>query len=478
VKTDRQGLPMTGTAEAVAYFDAAVDSLLHFRVDLLDAVHRAVIADPTQPMARVFSAYLRLLGTEPDGAVAGRREFSQWAASAAPSHWTDREHAHVAAVEDWLAGDMIGAGETLRQLTARHPRDVLALSVGHQIDFLTGDSALLCERVGRALPDWSPDDLHYSLLLGMHAFGLEESGEYEHSEQVGYQALALDPTDVWGIHAVVHTHEMRGRFGEGLSFLDERIDEFDQGNFFRVHNWWHYCLFSLEAGRPDLALAVFDGVLHPEGGEPVAMELLDATALLWRLYLEGDDQTERFASLADDWAPMMDVAQYAFNDMHAVMAYVGAGRLDEAETLIADREHYLEVAARLDSNVRFTREVGRPVCQAVLAFGRSDYEEVLRLLLPIRHRLHLFGGSHAQRDVVQRTLLVASMRAGSFNVAARLMSERLQGKAFSPYNWLKLAALEKYQGRGAESDVAAARARALIDAAEPSFAAVSTLVTP
>jgi hypothetical protein len=175
---------------------------------------------------------------------------------------------------------------------------------------------------------------------------------------------------------------------------------------------------------------------------------------------------------------MMEVAHYAFNDMHAVMAYVGAGRFDDADKLLADRAHYLEVAPRRHSNVGFTRQVGLPVGQAMLAFGRANYDEVLRLLLPIRHRLHLFGGSHAQRDVVQRTLLEASMRARHLDVTARLLSERLERKASSPYNWLKLAALEDYRGAAKDRDVAGARAEALTSGRAPAFSALSALVAP
>ena len=37
---------------------------------------------------------------------------------------------------------------------------------------------------------------------------------------------------------------------------------------------------------------------------------------------------------------------------------------------------------------------------------------MLAELLPIRTRVHEFGGSHAQRDAVERTLLEAAIRAG------------------------------------------------------------------
>ena len=58
------------------------------------------------------------------------------------------------------------------------------------------------------------------------------------------------------------------------------------------------------------------------------------------------------------------------------------------------------------------REVGLPIVRAIEAFGREQYAEATELLMPVRYRAHLFGGSHAQRDVVHRTLLEAALRAG------------------------------------------------------------------
>ena len=467
---------MTGTAEGLARFDEAVDSLLHFRVDLVDAARQTVVADPEQPLARVLCAYLRLLGTEYEDAALGNREFSAWLAERDESRWTEREKEHVAAVRSWMGGDMSGAGAILRRVSSRCPRDVLALSVGHQIDFLMGEAVALRDRIADALPAWSAGDAHLSALLGMHAFGLEETRDYARSEEVGLAAVTVDPADVWAMHAVVHAHEMRGRFGDGLRFMNERVEDFDRGNFFRVHNWWHYCLYALEAGRKDLTLGVFDAVLHPPCAAPVAMELVDASALLWRLYLEGHDEVQRFTALADQWATKMEVAHYAFNDLHAVMASVGAGRLDEADALVASRIRDVDVSAEGNTNVRFTTEVGLPACQAVLAFGRGRYDDVIEALFPIRHRLHRFGGSHAQRDVLQRTLLEAALRARRVEVAGRLLTERLDQRPSSPYNWWRQAALEMLLGRDAERAAAVGEAERLIAGAQPSFSALRVLV--
>jgi hypothetical protein len=83
---------------------------------------------------------------------------------------------------------------------------------------------------------------------------------------------------------------------------------------------------------------------------------------------------------------------------------------------------------------------------------------VVDLLHPIRHRVNEFGGSHAQRDAVQRTLLEAALRDGRRDVARVLVSERISVRPCSPYNWLKQAALAEAVGDGAAAAVARGRA--------------------
>jgi hypothetical protein len=106
------------------------------------------------------------------------------------------------------------------------------------------------------------------------------------------------------------------------------------------------------------------------------------------------------------------------------------------------------------SNFQMTRDIGLPICKAVLAFGRGQYATAVDYLYPIRHRLHEFGGSHAQRDVVLQTLVEASLRSGNSARTKEILNERFTVKARSPYNWLKQAALLEQMGERLESAVA------------------------
>ncbi len=54
------------------------------------------------------------------------------------------------------------------------------------------------------------------------------------------------------------------------------------------------------------------------------------------------------------------------------------------------------------------------------------------VLRPIRHRSHRFGGSHAQRDLLDLTLLESAIRSGEPSLAQAFAAERLALKPHSP----------------------------------------------
>jgi len=436
---DGRGLEMTGAAAAVAAYERALGHLVRFQPEVVDVVGEAAAADPGCVLARVLQAYLALMSTE-EGSVAQARE------ALGPDDpdaglLLPRERAHLAAARRWASGDMAGAGALLGEISVQYPRDLLALAVGHQVDFFTGDAVNLRDRIGRALGAWHDDDPQAGFLHGMYAFGLEECNLYGLSADAGQRAVETNPDDVWGIHAVVHTHEMQGQIPEGIRFLRQREPDWQTGNFLNVHNSWHYALYLLQGDDVPGALAVYDRVLHHAGSEDVALELLDATALLWRLQLEGIAVGGRWAPLAQAWTRLLAPGFYPFNDMHAIMAFVGTGELARAEEVVTALERVAAEGDRATTGWQMTSSVGLPVCRSLLYFGQGRYQRVLDELMPIRTRVHEFGGSHAQRDAVERTLLEAAIRASRTDLAFALVSERLAVREGNTYAWSKRATL-------------------------------------
>ncbi len=295
----------------------------------------------------------------------------------------------------------------------------------------------------------------------MYAFGLEESNLYGLSEDAALGAVEANPDDVWGIHAMVHTCEMQGRIAQGVAFMRERQSDWASGNFLQVHNSWHYALYLLQGGDVPGALAVYDRVLHHEGSADVALELVDASSLLWRLHLEGEAVGERWRPLADAWARQLTPGYYPFNDVHAAMAFVAAGEIGRGRELVADLEAVVEKGDPQTTSWTMTSRVGLPVCRGIVAFGEGDDERVLDALWPVRTRLHEFGGSHAQRDVVERTLLEAALRANRSDVARALVQERLGVREQSTYTWSKFAQALAAEGDEPGAAAAARRARVL-----------------
>ena len=425
---------MTGTSDSIEVYDRAIDRFVRFHPDVVELAGQLTADDKPAPMALALMAYLHLMSTDADDLPTAQ---ATWQALSLLDA-NDRERAHATAIGAWLDGDWHGASAQLDELLCTWPTDLLALMIGHQLDFFLGDAQNLRDRPTRTLRELDPDDPHGEFVRGMTAFGLEEAGHYGQALDAGLAAVGANPDDVWGIHAVVHTYEMQGRVDEGIQFLNGDGTSWETGNMFTVHNFWHLALYQLEAGRPEQSLAIYDAEIHHGGSAGVPIEMLDASALLWRLLLDGVDTGNRFTDLATAWEPKINGSPwYAFNDLHGVMALAGSGRHEDIGTFVADRERWLETAT--GSNARMTAEIGLPACRAVLAFVDERYEDVIDELWPIRRTLTGFGGSHAQRDALQRTLLEAAIRAGRFELARALTSERLGVRDTSVYAWSQRA---------------------------------------
>lgn len=428
---DLRGDPVsTQDSAALDTYERAINAFNVYRGDPVAIIDEVLVRQPDFAMGHVLKAHVLVSMWERSmlppikECVARLRELN--------NRSNDRERWHAQALSLWTEGDWRGYKDVLDRLLADHPRDLLALQAGHLSDFFQGDRENLRGRVARALPFWSRDDKAYGYLLGMQAFGLEECGSYGLAEEAGRHALDLNAADCWAQHAIAHVLEMQARQAEGIAFMESRQADWAQDdNAFQFHNWWHTALFHLDQGDHARALEIYDRGVHPQPTE-IQLMLLDATALLWRLHLNGIDVGHRWDDLASTYAKGSENGFYAFNDMHAMLALVATGRQQNAAILLRQVE---EMSGATNTNGMMTREVGLPILKAVLAFGAGRYAEAVEHLMPVRYRAHLFGGSHAQRDILHRTLIEAALRGGDKALAHALAHERVSLKPHCPFSW-------------------------------------------
>jgi len=426
-RVDARGEPMSGASDtAVSLYEQALAELQCYCGDPLATLDRALAESPDFVMAHCFRAYIYALSTEAQAVPEARASFDAAAALAKNS----RERRHLVALRQLLDGSWEGAISALEEVVTDHPRDALAVQALHLADFYVGDARNLRDHVARVLPDWSAEDPGYHALLAMYAFGLEECGDYARAEDFGRRAIELNPHDAWAQHAVAHVMEMQGRVKDGIQWMTGRETFWAEDNFFAVHNWWHLSLFHLELEEFPEVLGLYDRPIRGPRSK-VVLDLLDASALLWRLHLRGVDVGPRWRELADCWEPLAADGFYAFNDAHAMMAFVADGRDKAADALLAAQQQAMSGSS---GNARMTWEVGYPLCAGLRAFGRGDYATCIGLLRPLRSRLNRFGGSHAQRDVFDLTLIEAARRDGHYALLRALANERIGQKPESPLN--------------------------------------------
>ncbi|MFO1285644.1 MAG: tetratricopeptide repeat protein [Rubrivivax sp.] len=439
---DPRGNPCaSGSAAAREAAERALWRMMSFYDVPLADLDTAIAADPGWALPHLMKAGFLLSLTEP--ALVPEAAAHLAAARDRTEHATPRERAHLEAVQQVLEGRWHNACRTWDELLVEHPRDALALQWAQLWDFYRGDAAGLRGRPARALPEWDEGDPLYAHVLALYAFGLEECNLQPQAEEAGRRALAIEPRAPWAVHAVAHVMEMQGRFEEGGAWLRQHQGVWSEGNgrgapvvaqgALQGKRWTSpACCASSTATPAALALQI-------------TLQRVDAAAMLWRLHLLGEDVSERCAALLQGWdlgehGGAGAAGYYAFNDVHAVLAMLGAGELHRAEAWVArcaERAMTPEDARR--TNHQMAREVGLPLMRGLLAWQRGAAAAACEQIYPIRTLAQRFGGSHAQRDLIDLTLLAAAAGGGHRGMGRALVNERGMSKPVTPLtrHWLQ-----------------------------------------
>ena len=432
---DDRGLPQGSASEdAREAVENATWRLMSFYDTPLADLDAAIAADPAWPLPHAIKAGFLASLTEPSLLAEARAHLD--AARALVNATTPaRERAHLDALALVLDGRWCAACKGWDALLIDHPRDALALQWSQLWDFYRGDALSLRARPARALPEWDEDDPLFPHVLALWAFGLEENHLHGAAEDAARKALSIDPRAPWAVHAVAHVMEMQGRFDEGAAWLRAHQGAWAEGNGFAVHLWWHTALFRLEGLDVAGTLRIVDGHLSGDDLQS-GLQRVDAASLLWRLHLLGADVAARARVLADAWPRPADgvAGHYAFNDVHALLPLLAAGDVAKAEHWLARcaKRAMAGDDARRDNHA-VARELGLPLARGLVAFARGEHDAAADALYPLRAGLARWGGSHAQRDVIDLTLLAACAGGSRSKAMGRaLLNERLLAKAPTP----------------------------------------------
>ena len=403
---DARGCPVSGASTgALEAYETALAAFQTWRTGAELPLAEALLEAPHFVMAHALQAYLLVCSRDPRRVRSARLVLARTAGL--PFNRFERQH--LAALSAVLDDDYELAKSHLGELLRVQPRDALALQVVHALDYLTGDVARMHDRVAAVLPAWSSVVPGCGTVLAMYAFSLEECGEYHRAENAARAALSLNPLDARAHHVMAHVFEMTERPGSGVRWMRQHTAGWDMNSVVATHCCWHLALFHLAQGRIDRALDLYDRRIGAGQTTEVA-DLIDASALLWRIDLRGGDAGQRWSALVSAWSPHVEDGFCSFNDIHAMLAFVGARDWSNAARL---ERALARSALKSTRHGLTTRQLGLTACRALVAFGLGDAARAAALLASLPSSAHRLGGSHAQRDVLHLTMQRALERARS-----------------------------------------------------------------
>ena len=417
---DRFGLELTThSAEAAERYQEGVDASLSGNVGADLSFAAAVEADPGFALGHVaLGRSLQLLARMPEAQAAKARARELATAT------SRRERQHVETVATAIDGDGPGAMRLLREHIAEYPRDAFVLSQA------VGPFSLLGFGGG---PDWRAET--YELLtplastygddwwfLSSYGFICNEVERFEEARRMAERSLELYPRSGHGAHTMGHVFFEQGDHTGGKGFLDGWLPGYAREATLYSHLTWHLALFELNRGNTARVMSLWDETLAPTISPGNALiTLADASALAWRCDLYGaprpEGSREELAGFARKAFPRPGIT---FADMHAAMALAAAGDAAAVEELIAGLHE------RLASGKLAAGEVAIALVRAIAAYAAGEFEEAVRLLEPWIAEVVRVGGSNAQREVFEDTLLAAYLNAGRFEQAEVMLQARLQ----------------------------------------------------
>jgi uncharacterized NAD(P)/FAD-binding protein YdhS len=422
---DPLGLPLSTTAEAAAAYNAGLERLMRLQSGADEKLLEAVTLDPDFAVAH---AALAMLGHEGGSAVDVRASLES-ARQAVRSRADDRERSLVDVVGRRVE-DVRNSGATaLMSHIAQHPRDVLAVSAAVPTIAFSGVTDIqqeAWELVEGLAPAYGDHWWYISLL----AFTRQDQSRFDDAGLLAESALECEPTSGHAVHAQTHVMYETGRHEAGRAWLDHWVDESGRSASHRAHFSWHAALHELAIGDTEAVRQRYYRQLAPPTVTGVRA-LIDSASLLWRWVVttSGWDAAAGTSAFTGEAAPppvdcvieaagpeLVDHPETPFVALHAALALAAAGDLPR---LAALRSH---CQGSSDLSVRTTVA---SVCEALLAAGEQRWAEAARVLADVLPGLPRVGGSAAQREIVEETMLYCLVSDGQAERALALLDGRL-----------------------------------------------------
>jgi hypothetical protein len=208
---------------------------------------------------------------------------------------------------------------------------------------------------------------------------------------------------------------------EAEAVLTGWLPEYDRSGVLHNHIAWHAALIALERGDTERALTIYNENIAAPVATGVPLNVVsDMSSFLWRMQVYGYTVPEGLWEDAAKYASgYFKQSGFPFADFH--MALIAAATGDKAA-----------VGQRVDALVKMVEAGNLPagpvvpaICRAVLAFAEENYALCAQILEPVAHEVVRIGGSGAQREIVEDTLLVSLIRSGEAAKARALLDKRL-----------------------------------------------------
>ena len=431
--TDRYGLPVSTTVAAArdAYVEG-VDLLLTVYPGAAAAFDRAIAADPGFALPHIGKARTFQLA----GNLSAMRE-SLATALALMDGASARELGHIDVFRLLFAGQAVAALAALRAHVETWPRDALVLSLAANQGGLIGMSGLSGREQG--LVDFlDPIATHYGedwWFEAHYGMALSEIGRHDAARPRIERSLAQTRRNAYAAHAFAHLSYETGERDSGIAFLRDWLPLYDRGGGLFGHLNWHLGLFELHAGHMDAGLRLYNDAFSADDHRgAVHQKLSDSSSFLWRSELAG------YPHDAARWAKLIDYARakiprpgFSLADWHVALAFAAVG--DEAAL-----EGWIQGIEELVKAGRYPSGATIPtMARAFAAFQRGDNAAAIDLIVPMLPDRERMGGSRAQVDLVEATLLRAYLNAGRVAEAQHLQADRRPGPAVLPVAGLEMA---------------------------------------